>query len=177
MISGYPNCPSGYDESSRECGATRKLMELPAGLYAALGCLAAGIAACLIFCMVGIARRRKDPPEPKYPATTTMLNGTYTLPKTNGDTLKKDSLFYNHDHDSWHTLQPVEYVDYVHVDRETTVWPPPDHAHYESFYYTNEIIDYDNSIYNNHRQPSTFTNKLNYLVTILYLSFKLFTVM
>lgn len=96
---GYPNCPSGYDESSSECGATRKLLELPAGLYAALGCLAAGIAACLIFCMVGIARRRKDPPEPKYPSQTT-LNGTYTLPKTNGDTLKKESLFYNHDHDS-----------------------------------------------------------------------------
>jgi hypothetical protein len=50
--------------------------------------------------MVGIARRRKDPPEPKYPAPTTTMNGTYTLPKTNGDTLKKDSLFYSHDHDS-----------------------------------------------------------------------------
>lgn len=76
-------------------------MELPAGLYAALACLAAGIAACLIFCLVGISRRRKDPPEPKYAvAPTATLNGTYTLPKTNGDTLKKDSLFYNHDHDS-----------------------------------------------------------------------------
>lgn len=97
---GYPNCPSGYDESSSECGATRKLLELPAGLFAALGCLAAGIAACLIFCMVGIVRRRKPPPEPKHPAQTTTVNGTYMMPKTNGDTLKKESLFYNHDHDS-----------------------------------------------------------------------------
>lgn len=73
-------------------------------------------------------------------------------------------------------LQPVDYVDYIHVDRETTVWPP-DSVQYESFYYTNEIIDYDNSIYNNHLQPSTFTNKLNHLVMVLYISFKLFIVM
>lgn len=101
ILLGYPNCPSGYDESSSECGATKRLMELPAGLFAALGCLAAGIAACLIFCMVGIVRRRKKTPEPKHSSpATTLGNGTYTLPKTNGDTLKKDSLFYNHDHDS-----------------------------------------------------------------------------
>ena len=73
-------------------------------------------------------------------------------------------------------LPPVDYVDYIHVDRETTVWPQ-DGVHYESFYYTNEIIDYDNSIYNNHRQPTSFTNNLNYVVTILYISFKLFIVM
>ncbi|XP_070492853.1 uncharacterized protein [Chironomus tepperi] len=101
---GYPNCPSGFDESSSECGATRKLLELPASLYAALGCLAAGIAACLIFCMVGISRRRKKTKEPKQHPTQTAIpipNGTYTLPKSNGNTYQKNSLFYNnHDHDS-----------------------------------------------------------------------------
>lgn len=45
-----------------------------------------------------------------------------------------------------------------------------------SFYYANETIDY-NSIYNgnNHhqqqRQPNTFSNKFNYLVTIFYILF------
>lgn len=101
-FTGYPNCPSGFDESSSECGATRKLLELPASLYAALGCLAAGIAACLIFCMVGISRRRKKSKEPKqHPTQTAIPNGTYTLPKSNGNTYQKNSLFYNnHDHDS-----------------------------------------------------------------------------
>jgi hypothetical protein len=122
FILGYRNCPSGYDESSSLCGATRKLLELPAGLYAAFGCLTAGIVACLIFCMVGIARRKKDTPEqPKYPQSqTTTLNGNYTLPKslngyggtigtlgtlsnhsTGGDTLKKNAVYYNNlDYDS-----------------------------------------------------------------------------
>lgn len=79
-------------------------MELPASLYAALGCLAAGIAACLIFCLVGISRRRKKSKskEPKHPVQpqTAIPNGTYTLPKSNGNTYQKNSLFYNHDHDS-----------------------------------------------------------------------------
>lgn len=99
-------------------------MELPAGLYAAFGCLTAGIVACLIFCMVGIARRKKETPEqPKYPqsqTTTTTLNGNYTLPKSSlninggyggtlgsvgsvgaGDTLKKNAVYYNNlDYDS-----------------------------------------------------------------------------
>lgn len=120
---GYPNCPSGFDESSSLCGATRKLLELPAGLYAAFGCLTAGIIACLIFCMVGIARRKKDDTveQPKYPQSqTTTLNGSYTMPKSlngsalyggtltsnatsggAGDTLKKNSVYYNNlDYDS-----------------------------------------------------------------------------
>lgn len=204
---GYPNCPSGFDESSSLCGATRKLLELPAGLYAAFGCLTAGIIACLIFCMVGIARRKKDDTveQPKYPQSqTTTLNGSYTMPKSlngsvlyggtlasnatsgsAGDTLKKNSVYYNNlDYDSWHTLHPpVDYVDYVHVDRETTVWPAvvaPENVHqYETFYYQNELIDYDanSAIYNNQQrqvqqmnqqqqQPNSF-NKLHYLVTIL----------
>lgn len=53
-----------------------------------------------------------------------------------------------------------------------TVWPV-ENVQYESFYYANESIDY-NSIYsNNHqqRQPNTFSNKLNYLVTIFYIFF------
>jgi hypothetical protein len=50
--------------------------------------------------MVGIMRRRKDPPEPKHPAQTTTVHGTYMMPKTNGETLKKESLFYKPEHDS-----------------------------------------------------------------------------
>jgi len=122
LILGHPNCPSGHDESSKECGAARKLLDLPPGLFGALGCLAAGIVACLIFCMIGIMRRNKKTPEPHQQQphqqqqhlqppppnskhllsqTSATMNGTYTLPKTNGhDTLnsKKDALFYaNHD--------------------------------------------------------------------------------
>lgn len=105
LFLGTPNCPSGIDESSRECGAARKLLSMPAGLYAALGCIAAGIAACLIFCMVGISRRKKKKPkEPVYQSTqqTAIPNGThtYSLPKSNGNTYQKNTLYYNGDHDS-----------------------------------------------------------------------------
>lgn len=101
---GTPNCPSGVDESSRECGAARKLLSMPAGLYAALGCIAAGIAACLIFCLVGISRRKKKTKEPVYQSSahTAIPNGThtYSLPKSNGNTYQKNTLYYNGDHDS-----------------------------------------------------------------------------
>lgn len=104
LFLGIPNCPSGIDESSRECGAARKLLSMPAGLYAALGCIAAGIAACLIFCLLGISRRKKKSDEPKYqPSTQTAIpNGThtYSLPKSNGNTYQKNTLYYNGDHDS-----------------------------------------------------------------------------
>lgn len=56
---GRVNCPSGYDESEVECGAARRLLELSSGLYAALGCVAAACAACLIFCFFGILKKRK----------------------------------------------------------------------------------------------------------------------
>lgn len=107
IFSGIQNCPSGIDESSRECGATRKLLSMPAGLYAALACITAGIAACFIFCMVGISRRKKKDNEPKYShaniiAQTPIPNGnhTYSLPKSNGNTYQKNSLYYNGDNDS-----------------------------------------------------------------------------
>lgn len=102
---GYPNCPSGYDELTSVCGATRKLLELPVTIFAAFGCVAAGMSACLIFCMIGLLRRRKKHVEPKQPPPPAM-NGTYTLPKHSNhnnvhhnDTFKKESLFYNN-HDS-----------------------------------------------------------------------------
>jgi hypothetical protein len=99
---GYPNCPSGYDESTKVCGATRKLLELPATIFAALGCIAAGMSACLIFCMIGLVRRRKKHLEPKQPPPPAMNGTTYTLPKHHShnnshDTFKKDSLFFSHD--------------------------------------------------------------------------------
>ena len=59
---GRVNCPSGYDESEVECGAARRLLELPGGIYAALGCVAAACTACLIFCFFGLVRKRKKAP-------------------------------------------------------------------------------------------------------------------
>ncbi|XP_073840699.1 uncharacterized protein isoform X2 [Musca autumnalis] len=55
---GHHNCPSGFDESEEECGTARKLLELPGGVFAALGCIAAAITACLIFCIFGLLRKR-----------------------------------------------------------------------------------------------------------------------
>ncbi|XP_055843991.1 uncharacterized protein LOC129910587 [Episyrphus balteatus] len=79
---GHTNCPSGFDESEEECGTARKLLELPGGVFAALGCIAAAITACLIFCIFGLVRKRK-----KSVVQKTILNGT--LKKD----IKKDSLF------------------------------------------------------------------------------------
>lgn len=77
-FSGHPNCPSGFDESEEECGTARRLLVLPGGLFTALGCFAAAIAACIIFCLFGFIRKRK-----KSLQTKSVLNGT----------LKKDPLF------------------------------------------------------------------------------------
>lgn len=79
---GQQNCPSGFDESEEECGTARKLLELPGGIFAALGCIAAAITACLIFCILGLLRKRK-----KSVSQKSVLNGT--LKKD----IKKDSLF------------------------------------------------------------------------------------
>lgn len=35
------------------------MLELPGGVFAALGCIAAALTACLIFCMFGLMRKRK----------------------------------------------------------------------------------------------------------------------
>lgn len=53
------NCPSGYDESEKECGTARRLLELPGSLFAALGCLAAALSACLFFCIFGLVRKKR----------------------------------------------------------------------------------------------------------------------
>uniref|UniRef100_A0A1B0CNQ7 DUF7805 domain-containing protein n=1 Tax=Lutzomyia longipalpis TaxID=7200 RepID=A0A1B0CNQ7_LUTLO len=68
---GTVNCPSGYDESEEECGTARKLLELPGGIFAALGCIAAAVAACFIFCIFGLVRKRKKGIDAKP-----TLNGT-----------------------------------------------------------------------------------------------------
>lgn len=108
FVLGHHNCPSGFDESEEECGTARKLLELPGGVFAALGCIAAAITACLIFCIFGLLRKRK-----KTVLQKSIINGGGTLKKD----FKKESLYI--DPSSWHGLQPVEYI---HVDRETTVW-------------------------------------------------------
>lgn len=59
---GRVNCPSGYDESEVECGAARRLLELPGGIFAVFGCVAAACTACLIFCFFGLVRKRKKAP-------------------------------------------------------------------------------------------------------------------
>lgn len=108
-FSGRPNCPSGFDESEEQCGKYR-LIELPGGIFAIFGCIAAALSACLIFCILGLVRKRKKPIDSKNHT----INGGGTLQKNH---YKKEQFFF--DPDSWHGLQPVEYI---HVDRETTVW-------------------------------------------------------
>ncbi|XP_030374233.1 uncharacterized protein LOC115623825 [Scaptodrosophila lebanonensis] len=91
---GHHNCPSGFDESEEECGTARKLLELPGGVFAALGCIAAALTACLMFCMFGLMRKRKK----SVTQQKSFMNGT-----TNGNVaanvgtlkkdLKKDTLF------------------------------------------------------------------------------------
>lgn len=71
MCEGQLNCPSGYDESEEECGTARRLLELPGGMFAAFGCLAAAITACLIFCVFGLVRRKR-----KSNAAKLLLNGS-----------------------------------------------------------------------------------------------------
>lgn len=84
QLIGIQNCPSGHDESESQCGAARRILELPGGVFAAMGCVFAAIAACLIFCIFGITRRGTKKQVPSKPVS---LNGT--LKKE----FRKDSLF------------------------------------------------------------------------------------
>lgn len=84
---GQRNCPSGRDESEIECGTARRILELPGGIFAALGCVAAAISACLIFCLFGLVRKRKKNVQSK----SNSLNGT--LKKE----IKKEPLFLDPD--------------------------------------------------------------------------------
>ncbi|XP_058834641.1 uncharacterized protein LOC131691912 isoform X2 [Topomyia yanbarensis] len=86
---GRPNCPSGFDESEQECGS--RLMELPGGMFAAFGCLAAALSACLIFCVLAMVRKRRKSNE-KLKTAPTSLNGT--LSKKD---YKKEPLFFDPD--------------------------------------------------------------------------------
>uniref|UniRef100_A0A182J385 DUF7805 domain-containing protein n=1 Tax=Anopheles atroparvus TaxID=41427 RepID=A0A182J385_ANOAO len=90
---GRPNCPSGYDESEQECGS--RLIELPGGIYAAFGCVAAAISACLIFCLLVMVKKRRKANEklkPTGPGAGASLNGT--LSKKD---YKKEPLFFDPD--------------------------------------------------------------------------------
>ncbi|EDV97969.1 GH14406 [Drosophila grimshawi] len=88
---GHHNCPSGFDESEEECGTARKLLELPGGVFAALGCIAAALTACLIFCMFGLMRKRKKSVVQKSGGFMNSANGNGTVPAAcNIGTLKKD---------------------------------------------------------------------------------------
>lgn len=91
---GRPNCPSGYDESEQECGS--RLIELPGGIYAAFGCVAAAISACLIFCLLVMVKKRRKANEKLKPTVgngaAASLNGT--LSKKD---YKKEPLFFDPD--------------------------------------------------------------------------------
>ncbi|KAH8261683.1 hypothetical protein KR044_013262 [Drosophila immigrans] len=88
---GHHNCPSGFDESEEECGTARKLLELPGGVFAALGCIAAALTACLIFCMFGLMRKRKKSVVQKGGGFMNGANGNGNMPAAcNIGTLKKD---------------------------------------------------------------------------------------
>lgn len=114
-----------------------------------MGCIAAVVTACLIFCLFGLFRKRKKTILQKtiingggggggnatgigmgglgsgvggggvVPGVSINISGNIgTLKKgATASSIKKDNLFI--DPCSWHGLQPVEYI---HVDRETTVW-------------------------------------------------------
>lgn len=84
---GHQNCPSGYDESEKECGAAHKLLELPGGVYAAMGGVAAIFAVCFLLCIFCLVRSKKD----KTIGTSKSVNGLNgTMPV---DNFKKDPLF------------------------------------------------------------------------------------
>lgn len=55
---GRPNCPSGYDENEVHCGVGRRFFKIfPGGIYTALSCAAAVIAALLLLGAFGVAHR------------------------------------------------------------------------------------------------------------------------
>lgn len=59
---GRFNCPSGYDENEMHCGVGRRFFkQFPGGVYTALGCTAAVLAACILFTIFAlIARIRRS---------------------------------------------------------------------------------------------------------------------
>lgn len=114
---GRLNCPSGYDENEMHCGVGRRFFkQFPGGVYTALGCTAAVLAACVLFTIFAlIARirrsRRRRLGKKKLLATPDGRRLTEELlldPGSNTTTVS-----------SWHKDRSVEYI---HVDRETTVW-------------------------------------------------------
>lgn len=97
LPTGQLNCPSGRDESEEECGTARRLLELPGGMFAALGCVAAAVTACLIFCIFGLVRRKR-----KSNARKHLLNGSASasaLGSSASGTLQR-----SHHHHSQHHL-------------------------------------------------------------------------
>lgn len=97
---GKDHCPSGWDESESQCGASSRLLfTLPGAALAAAAAVAASIVLllCLALNRLRVRRRRRL-------AKKKLLTGPRLL----------DSGF-----NSWHKTPPVEFI---HVDRETTVW-------------------------------------------------------
>lgn len=72
------------------------LLEFPGGVFAVLGCIAAALSACLIFCILGMVRKRKKPVDVKQHT----INGGGTLQKhtqnnSHSHTYKKEPFFFD----------------------------------------------------------------------------------
>ncbi|XP_046807410.1 heparan sulfate 2-O-sulfotransferase pipe-like [Lucilia cuprina] len=110
----HHNCPSGFDESEEECGTARKLLELPGGVFAALGCIAAAITACLIFCIFGLLRKRKKTVLQKSIINggeredINTLHGTYQYLKSTGqhNRVKRGRIQRSEDYDNENKRKP-----------------------------------------------------------------------
>lgn len=72
---GHANCPSGIDETEKECGAAHKLLELPGGIFAAMGGVAAIFSVCILMCIFCMVRGKKDKSVPTSSKSINVLNG------------------------------------------------------------------------------------------------------
>lgn len=102
---GRINCPSGYDESEVECGAARRLLELPGGMYAAFGCVAAACAAFLLFCFFGMTKKRKKatPPPPSINHYSISNHNNNNSNNNGGSNSHQNTLYGNSTYFSSHT--------------------------------------------------------------------------
>lgn len=87
-LPGQSNCPSGIDESEKECGAAHKLLELPGGIYVAMGGVAAIFSVCFLMCIFCLVRGKKDKSVPKSKS----INGLNGRAASQID-FKKDPIF------------------------------------------------------------------------------------
>lgn len=115
MITGQPNCPSGYDESEEECGTARRLLELPGSMFAALGCVAAAMTACLIFCVFGLVRRKRKSNASKHSINNGLPSGGTMSPSS---TFGPASFAATLHHQQQHQYQVGQHHHQHHADQQ-----------------------------------------------------------